>query len=508
MNLKELLLVVLLALGTTWLIDYFLLRKSTSDDATIKSGQSFVAPKVQQELKPLNTEVDFVDTDRSVPATITDIKTAYAHLKFSTDGASLISYQMLNADRQHPITTLNATPNIDRENACFLVALDNQTPFYYTLVDQQKTDDATTLTYQAQSPAGTIRKIFTVHHHTCRIDLSLTVTPTHENQVRILYAAPRIAQLDDDVTSAVLNDASGNVVFIPRKNINTNMYWVSPTFFGADDRYALHTLYADQNKFVQRAYYKLTGHTDITAILEGPTITQETSWQLSLYCGPKQEHALAAVGDPRLLQTVGYAGWLAPIARWLLKLLNFLFSYLGNYGLAIIALTILTKLLLLPFALKGARSMKHQQEVQRKLKYLQQRYKDDPQTLAYERAELMRKEGLSSMAGCLPLLLQLPIFFALSRVLSTSVELYQAPFLWIHDLSSADPYYILPILTGASMLIQALTVDPNQRVQLMVMALIFGAITASLASGLVLYIVMSTLLGILQTVVQKRFNWA
>jgi YidC/Oxa1 family membrane protein insertase len=186
-------------------------------------------------------------------------------------------------------------------------------------------------------------------------------------------------------------------------------------------------------------------------------------------------------------------------------LLNFLYTFLGNYGWAIVALTVLTKLVLLPFSLSGAKSMKKHAEMQKKLKYLQQKYKDDPETLMRERADLVRKEGLSGLSGCLPILLQLPIFFALSRVLSSSIELYQAPFFgWITDLSARDPYYILPILVALAMLLQATTVDAAQRMQLIIMALVFGAITANLSAGLCLYIFMSTLLGVVQAMIQQR----
>jgi YidC/Oxa1 family membrane protein insertase len=312
----------------------------------------------------------------------------------------------------------------------------------------------------------------------------------------------------DDTKSAIMTEENGSVTMITRTKLNTDMYWVSPTLFGVDDRYFVHAMIDDSNHFANRGYYALTGHNEMTAILEGPAVTTPTSWQFSFYFGPKESSAMHAV-DPRLEQTMGYAGWFAPIAKWLLKLLNFLYSYLGNYGLAIIALTIITKLVLLPFSIKGNQSMKKHAEMQRKLKYLQQKYKDNPDLLAQERAELMRKEGLTSLSGCLPLLLQLPIFFALSRVLSTSIELYQAPFYgWITDLSAKDPYYVLPFLVGISMLLQASTTDAGQRVQMIIMAIVFSLITATLSAGLCLYIFMSTLLGALQSMAQKSFKAA
>jgi YidC/Oxa1 family membrane protein insertase len=512
MNVKELLLVVGLALITTWTIDYFFLgkRTNTPEDGAVKSGQSFEAPLKQQTVKPLNTEVDFMDVKRSAPAVTTEVNACNARWTFNSDGACLDSYEFQRCiDGQYQtIATVFPGTDTERERRCFLVALEEETPYYYTLTEQSGVEGDSpraTLTYQADAKTCVITKTFTVHKALFKVDVALTITPKNGAaiQPRIIYAAPLMPYMADDSTSAVLSDEKGKVAIISRAKINPTTFWAFPTLFGAEDRYFVHAMVSDPAHFAQRGYYKA-----LYAIIEGPSITEETSWTTSYYFGPKEEGPMAAV-DPRLHDTLGYAGWFAPIAKWLLKLLNLLYRYLGDYGLAIIALTILTKIVLLPFSIKGAQSMKKHNEVQAKLKYLQHKYKDDIETLTRERAELMRKEGLSSMAGCLPILLQLPIFFALSRVLSTSIELYRAPFFcWITDLSARDPYYILPLLTALIMLVQAFTVDQKQRVQLIVMALIFGAITANLAAGLVLYIFMSTLLGVVQTIVQKRFNMA
>jgi YidC/Oxa1 family membrane protein insertase len=146
------------------------------------------------------------------------------------------------------------------------------------------------------------------------------------------------------------------------------------------------------------------------------------------------------------------------------------------------------------------------------LRYLQQKYKDQPETLALERAELIKKHGMPGLSGCLPLLLQLPIFIALSRVLSSAIELYNAPFIgWIHDLSAKDPYYILPLITALSMVIQSMLMpsnDPKQRISTLIMALVIGAVTANLAAGLSLYICMFTILGVVQTQLLKAFKRA
>jgi YidC/Oxa1 family membrane protein insertase len=225
--------------------------------------------------------------------------------------------------------------------------------------------------------------------------------------------------------------------------------------------------------------------------------------------GPKEAAAMSAV-DFRLEDTLEYAGFFAPISKFLLYVLKILYGYVKNFGFAIILLTILVKLFLFPFTYGAEDSMKKRLEFDKKLRYLQQKYKDQPEILAHERTELIKKHGMPGLSGCLPLLLQLPIFIALSRVLSSAIELYNAPFIgWIQDLSAKDPYYILPLITALAMIAQSLVMpsgDAKQRISTFVMALIIGAVTANLAAGLALYICTFTILGFVQTQVVRVFK--
>jgi YidC/Oxa1 family membrane protein insertase len=177
-------------------------------------------------------------------------------------------------------------------------------------------------------------------------------------------------------------------------------------------------------------------------------------------------------------------------------ILNWLNEYVHNYGFAIIILTALIRLLLLPFSLRAKKGLKDGAARQRELQYIQQKYKDDPQARAQAQAEYMRKHGFG-ISGCLPLLIQMPVFFGLSKVLSSSIELYQAPFLWIKDLSASDPYYILSVLVTLGILYRAFTSKDNaQRMPLLGMAIVFGAFSATLPAGLVLYIAIGSLLNV------------
>ena len=510
MNMRDFLLPLTLALLTTWAVQYFIFNRNTDTQAGTESGQTFVAPQSQVETRPLNREVDFIDVDGSnTPAQVTQIETEHAIYSFSTEGARLqqLTFKRVADGKPILINTVEPTAQMSREESFFLVALNEKTPYYYRLVNQQKLATATELVYQADTDQATIQKTFTIHDDKHQVDLALTITPkSGPVQARILFGSPYITQVKDDSVSAVYNTKKGSLEKEAGTKIDLNKGWFAPTLFGTEDRYFVHTLVSDQNKFTQRAYYELRDK-QVISILEANAITEPTTWNLSFFVGPKDEKAMNQV-DPRLEQLLDYSGILAPVARLLLWVLNYLYNFLHNYGWAIVVMTILINLLLLPLNLKGAQGMKKYNEFQKKLEYIKKKYKDDPDTLSREQAALITKNGMPGLGGCLPKLLQLPIFFALSRVLSNSIQLYHAPFLWIKDLSSKDPYYILPIAICVSMIVQSTATEPKQRFTMIAVALVFGAFSANFSAGLCLYILVGILLMNIQTYVQQKFGWA
>ena len=512
MNIKDILVVMGLALLTSFAIDRLILRRCNIDTAEqALSGQAFNAPQSKQVIKPLNREIDFIDTKRATKEVITEIETNWASLTFSSDGASLerLAFKHELGGKPDIITTI--FPKVEREEKAFLVALDEKTPYYFTLADKKETAESVELTYESSFGDGMMRKTYTILKDLHKIDLTITLEPRagieRDVQARVFFPSPIMPAIKKDKISAIIGNIKGTIETIVSTSLDLQRGWWSPSLFGTENKYFVHALIADDASFVQRAYYTTTPDEQIISILEGPEVQQKGSWTVSFYCGPKDTLAMAPV-DVRLEQTLAYSGWLAPLSKLLLKLLNYLYDYTRNYGLAILLLTLVIRLLLLPFALKGERGMKKTTDMQRKLKYLEQKHKNDPERLMREKAELIKKQGLPSIGGCLPMLVQIPIFFALSRVLSGSIELYEAPFLWIPDLSASDPYYILPALILVAMLLQAFTSDPKQRYMMIAMAFVFGAFASNFASGLVLYISASTIIGVLQTTIQKQFKAA
>ena len=231
-----------------------------------------------------------------------------------------------------------------------------------------------------------------------------------------------------------------------------------------------------------------------------------------VFIGPKLQKQLEQI-DETLKLTVDY-GWLTIISQPLFWLLSIVFGFVGNWGVAIILVTFLIKLAFYKLTESSGRSMAKMRHLQPRMKAMQERYKDDKQALSAAMMELYKREKVNPLAGCLPILIQMPFFLAFYWVLLESVEMRQAPFaLWITDLSTKDPYFILPLIMGVAMFMQQklnpAPADPVQAKVMQIMPIMFTAFFAFFPSGLVLYWVTNTLLSIAQqwkinTVVEKE----
>ena len=228
---------------------------------------------------------------------------------------------------------------------------------------------------------------------------------------------------------------------------------------------------------------------------------QQVSLTSSLYVGPKRQDLLP-LAAPNLDRTVDY-GVLWFIGEPLFKLLQFLHKILGNWGWAIIVLTILLKLFFYPLSAAGYRSMAKMRKVQPRMMSLKERYGDDRARMNQAMMELYKEEKINPLGGCLPILIQIPVFIALYWVLLESVELRQVPFaLWLTDLTAKDPYFVLPLLMGISMWVQQklnpAPMDPVQQKVMQILPFVFTIFFAFFPAGLVLYWVVNNVLSILQ----------
>ena len=247
------------------------------------------------------------------------------------------------------------------------------------------------------------------------------------------------------------------------------------------------------------------GDVSLASAISTPSVLvspgDQHSFASTLYVGPKLQSQLEKIAQSLKL-TVDY-GWLTIISQPLFWLLSLVYSFVHNWGVAIIFVTILIKGAFYKLTEASGRSMAKMREIQPRMKALQERYKDDRQALSQAMMELYKREKVNPAAGCLPILIQMPFFLAFYWVLLESVEMRQAPFaLWITDLSARDPYFILPIIMGAAMLFQQrlnpAPGDPVQAKVMQVMPIMFTVFFAFFPSGLVLYWVTNTTLSIAQ----------
>ncbi len=255
---------------------------------------------------------------------------------------------------------------------------------------------------------------------------------------------------------------------------------------------------------VARYQLGLSGNTFVAGLVGSPVSIANGSVQdipLTLFIGPKLQEQLVEV-SPRLPLTVDY-GILTLLADPLFWLLSKVFEFVGNWGWSIIIVTILIKLVFYKLTEKSGRSIAKMRNLQPRLKSIQERYKDDRPKLSQAMMDLYKREKVNPAAGCLPILIQMPFFLAFYWVLLESVEMRQAPFLlWIQDLSSRDPLFILPLLMGAAMFMQQklnpAPADPIQAKVMKVLPIIFTVFFAFFPAGLVLYWFTNTLLGVMQ----------
>lgn len=221
----------------------------------------------------------------------------------------------------------------------------------------------------------------------------------------------------------------------------------------------------------------------------------------TLYSGPQEQQRLEQLA-PGLELVVDYS-WLTFLAKPIYWLLSFLYGIVGNWGWSIVLLTCIVKAILYPISAAGYRSMARMKEVTPRIKAIQDKYKDDKQRLNQAMMELYRNEKINPVGGCLPIMLQIPVFLALYWVLQGSVELRGAPWiLWVQDLAMPDPWFVLPLLMAITMFLQIFLnpkpADPTQAKVMYIMPVVFSVMFFIFAAGLVLYWLTNNILSILQ----------
>lgn len=274
---------------------------------------------------------------------------------------------------------------------------------------------------------------------------------------------------------------------------------------GFSDKYFLAALVPEQMVSAKKFYYDFDDPTHRVGVVAPKQELQPGGAQLEkktrIYIGPKELRTLESM-DLKLERSIDY-GWFHFLAAPLVKVLLFFNDFFHNYGIAIILLTLIIKLLFYPLATKSYRSMNAMKKLAPKMEELKKLYAHDKTLMQQETMKMYQENKVNPLGGCLPILVQIPVFFALYKVLFLSIEMRHAPlFLWIHDLSVMDPYYVLPLLMGGSMFVQSklnpAPADPVQAKVMMFLPVIFTFMFLSFPAGLVLYWLVNNILSIAQ----------
>lgn len=358
-----------------------------------------------------------------------------------------------------------------------------------------------------------VEKIFTFHPAKYAIDLEvrvLNLSKTAVSQTALLswhqYVDPK-AESDSYGHDGPISFINNDVELYEVKKIDSgkllgpNVAWA-----GYESKYFIASM-VPQNPTLTSLSLSVDARNMVSVNLKSPQNIippgQVGSFNYSLYLGPKVHDILKAQGVG-LENSVDFNSWI-PGMKWLsialLISLKFLNDYVKNYGIAILILTLIIKIIFWPLGNKSYKSMKEMQKLQPKIAALREKYQKDKTKLSQETMALYKTHKVNPLGGCLPMVIQIPVFFGLYKALMYSIELRHAPFYWwIQDLSAKDPYYITPIIMGGTMLIQQKMTpgmgDPLQQKIMMLMPVFFTFLFLSFPSGLVLYWLFQNILSI------------
>jgi YidC/Oxa1 family membrane protein insertase len=367
--------------------------------------------------------------------------------------------------------------------------------------------EAKTLIFRWRSPRGEqIDKRFTFYADTYRMDMDLVIShPANRGSIEDTLGlgwAAAIPQTNKRYGFfGPIYYSDGSFQKVKPKKIGAGETIVQKLdWFGMEQDYFIALIYPatkGTSLVMKRTSENVIHSTQLNPLALNPGANGRVAY--TLFLGPKVSPLLAQI-TPTAKKAAGY-GWLNFLAVPILMVLNFTNTFTGNYGLDIIILAIVLKIVFTPLTHKSQEQMKEMQKLQPEVKRLQQKYKDDKQALNREIMELYKRRKVNPLGGCLPLLLQMPVFFALYQALPYAIELRQAPFiLWIRDLSDKDPTYITPLLMGATMFVQqkmtTVSADPTQMKMMSFMPIFFTFIFLNFPSGLVLYWLVTNVLSI------------
>ena len=456
------------------------------------------------------------------------ITTDVLRLTFDTMGAQLVRAELLKypatGQPDKPTVLLDRSAGLNYVVQTGVVGAPNgqtfpthQTPFRLVSQERELTGDNLVVTFEGESGGVKVTKTFTLHRGRYDIDVRHDLANLGASPVTpSLYLQLERDGNDPADTSSFYHTFTGFAVYseqdkfqkstfsdIEKKKANyikqTDNGWIAVV-----QHYFATAWVPPQGKprtnellEVQKNLYAARSIEAVGEIAPGAAARVDSH----LWVGPQDQKAMAALA-PGLELVVDY-GWLTIIAKPLFTLMTWLHSILGNWGWTIVALTVLIKAVFYPLAAASYRSMARMKQVAPRLQALKEKYGDDKQKLNAAMMEMYRTEKINPLGGCLPMVVQIPVFISLYWVLLASVEMRGAPWiLWVHDLSIRDPFFILPAIMMATMFLQIklnpTPPDPIQAKVMMIMPLVFGGMMFFFPAGLVLYWCVNNTLSIAQ----------
>ena len=500
---------------------------SKQPDATIK--ETTAAPAAKQTIAPAPGEKASAPAKAkpvAVPAVIPEkeitIDTKLYKAVFTTKGGTLKSFKLKdyrktpakNAELIELVQIKEGMPGplgTTFSESDILIPADGMYETETTTLDLIKTPGRNRLTLSQTYPDQIkVEKIYTFNPSGYNVELEIRVhnlsgAPINQNALLSWheYVDPR-AETDSYTHE-------GPVIFVAKsvereevkKITKEKIFGPDVSWGGFETKYFIAAM-IPQNPSLSSMVVSHDSRNMITTSLKGPKhlipAGQAGLYSYTLFLGPKDHSILKTLGVG-LEDAIDFGSWMKWIAMPMLTFLNYINTFVNNYGIAIIILTILIKIAFWPLGNKSYKSMKEMQKLQPELTAIREKYKDDKQKAGQETMALYKSHKVNPLGGCLPMVVQIPVFFALYKTLMYAIELRHAPFFWwIQDLSDKDPYYITPIIMGATMFIQQKMSppagDPMQQKIMLVLPVVFTFLFLTFPSGLVIYWLFNNILSI------------
>jgi len=538
---KRTLLAIVLSLVLVIVYQNFFLKKPVPEQqpsATIEETQDVVAGKaapdetIVTKAAPAPETVLIKKPDAEVAAQDITVDTPLYTAVFSTRGAALKSLKLKKyretLDKEagyielvNVMEGMNYPLSLSFPKSSINVSPDIIYTTDTTSITLTETTDIATLKFSREYP-GEIRidKVYTIYAGKYNFDLEVDVVNLSKEIIKQSALLAWTRYVDPDVKIDRYSH-EGPVSYVKEK-LETDkvtkldepeLYGPDVSWAGYESKYFIAVAIPQQPSLTNLAVSRDSENL-VRVDLEGPKNIilpgQAGTFKYGLYAGPKDYDITKEVGVG-IENSINFGSWIKWLALPLLVVLKFIYTYVHNYGFAILILTFLVKIIFWPLGNISYRSMKEMQKLQPKINEIRERYKDDKQKINQEVMSLYKTYKVNPMSGCLPMLIQLPVFLGLYKALLYSIELRHSPLMfWIQDLSAKDPYYITPIIMGATMFLQQKMSpqpggDAMQAKLMMWMPVIFTFLFLNFPSGLVVYWLFNNVLSIgQQYYVNKR----